>query len=233
MVDAHDQGGREPSLASRYRALYGGVVYDALCHDIRCTRPFVLDRHIGPLYKTDDPVLFGHTFTCRGQKVLRESDVDDSVRLRMFQDFSVGCVQVIQADPHDSCALFGDISGRLAKKFGSVGAVVDGDVRDLRLLEQDAFPLYARGAQPIDAYGRWQIAAYQVPIEVRGIDGPVTVEPNDYVFADDDGVIVIPARFVEDVAELATARLERERDIRARLDSYEDVQRLHDDIGRW
>lgn len=72
-----------------------------------------------------------------------------------------------------------------------------------------------------------------MPIEVRGIDGPVTVEPSDYVFADYDGVIVIPARYVGDVAELATARLEREREIRARLDGYEDVQRLHDEIGRW
>ena len=233
MADIHGASEREQSLASQYRALYGGLVYDALCHDIRCARPFVLDRRIEPMYKTGNPVLFGRAFTCRGQKVLRESDVDDSVRLRMFQDFTDGCVQVVQSDPHDSCALYGDISGRLAKKFGCVGAVVDGDVRDLRLLEQDAFPLYARGAQPVDAYGRWQIVAYQVPIDVRGIDGPVIVEPNDYVFGDADGVIVIPERFVEDVAELATARLQRERDIRARLDSYDDVQRLHDDIGRW
>jgi 4-hydroxy-4-methyl-2-oxoglutarate aldolase len=233
MVDVRGEDGQELARASRYHALYGGVVYDALCHDIHYTRPSVLDRHIGPLYETNDPVLFGHAFTCRGQKVLRETDVDDGIRLRMFRDFSFGCVQVIQSDPYDSCALFGDISGRLARKFGCIGAVVDGDVRDLRLLKQDAFPLYARGAQPIDAYGRWQIVTCQVPIEVRGIDGPVTVEPNDYVFADADGVIIIPEQFVEDVAELATARLKRERDIRARLDGYEDVQRLHDDFGRW
>jgi regulator of RNase E activity RraA len=46
------------------------------------------------------------------------------------------------------------------------------------------------------------VTAAQVPIQVRGaIDDWVTVAPGDTVVADEDGVVIVPQKVVEDVAQ--------------------------------
>jgi 4-hydroxy-4-methyl-2-oxoglutarate aldolase len=117
--------------------------------------------------------------------------------------------------------------------LAAAGRVVDGYVRDSALLKRDGFPVYCRGTQPIDAYGRWQIVDYQVDVFLHGTDGLVRVRPNDYIFADSDGVIVIPGELGDEVCRLATERMARENRIRENLSGYEDIQRLHDELGRW
>jgi regulator of RNase E activity RraA len=221
-------------LDGLFFSLYGGVVYDAIRHDIDYKLPFVVDMGVQAVSQApDQPVLFGHAFTCAGRRVLQSTHVDDSVRLRMFRQFTPGCVQVIDTDGDDTCAHFGDISGKLARKFGCRGAIVDGNTRDLRLIRLDRFTLYCRGSQPIDAFGRWQIVEYQTDINLRGVEGAVRVSPDDYIFADSDGVMVIRKEIAEDVGRLARERLDRERKIRDKLSGFDDIQRMHEELGRW
>src|SRR5262249_8858952 len=157
--------------------------------------------------------------------------IDDTVRIRMFRDFRAGCVQVIDCGGDDSVAHFGDISGKLARKFGARGAVIDGYTRDGRILEQGRFPVFCRGTQPIDSSRPWQIVAYNQPIWLAGAEGMVKVQPGDFVFGDPDGVIVIPHELGETVCSLAEARLLREDQVRRELLDTDDVQTLYDRIG--
>jgi 4-hydroxy-4-methyl-2-oxoglutarate aldolase len=223
----------ESETGYEFEALYSGVIYDAMRHDLNYQDSFVVDKAIKPLWPPEQRNLFGHAFTCKGEPVTDADSIDDTVRLRMFRDFTKGCVQVIDAGSDDTCAHFGDISGRLARKFGCVGTVVDGNTRDAKLIERDGFILFCRGIQPIDAYGRWQVVDYQATVQLNGVDGPVTVAPDDYIFADADGVLVIPRLMVRDVCRLATLRLHHENRLRAELDGFDDIQKLHDEIGRW
>ena len=221
-------------LAKRYAKLYCGVVYDALCFDIKYDKPYVVHRDIKPAWKAPfQGVLFGHAFTCKGKAVHSKEEIDDTVRIKMFKEFTDGCIQVIDTDKHDAVAHFGDISGKIARKFGAKGVVVDGHTRDIRILEEDRFPIFCRNVQPIDAFERWQIVEYQVPIVLSGADGDVAVSPNDYIFADADGVIVIPADLGEAVCAHAEERLAKENTVRRRLKSCKDIQKLYDEIGRW
>lgn len=220
-------------LTGLYSRLYLGVVYDAMRFDLNVREPFVVHRAIKPIFPLrPGEVLFGHAFTCRGERVQDPKYLDDTVRLHMFQRFTRGCVQVIDAGD-DTVAHFGDISGKLARKFGAVGAVIDGTTRDARILEEDRFMVFCRGAQPLDAYGRWQIAEYQVPISLEGPEGRVRVSPGDAVFGDPDGVVVIPEALAEQVGRLATERLHREELIRRELASADDVESLYSRLGRW
>jgi regulator of RNase E activity RraA len=218
-------------LHQRYARLYLGVVYDAMRFDLRVDRAFVVHRALKPTWPGD--ALFGPAFTCRGQRVLDPDHIDDTVRIRMFRSFTPGCVQVIDTGGDDSVAHFGDISGKLARKFGATGAVIDGYTRDARILAEDKFPVFCRGTQPTDAYGRWQIVEYQTPIALPGAEGAVAVEPGDCVFADADGVVVIPEKLGATVCALAEKRLEREDQVRRELLASHDVQELYDRIGRW
>jgi regulator of RNase E activity RraA len=223
-----------PALRRRFEQLYCGIIYDSLHFDLGYRDPFVADEAIKPAWKLRrGQVLFGHAFTCKGQLVLHETDINDQIRIRMFDEFTPGCVQVIATDGDDSVAHFGDISGEIARKFGCNGVVIDGNTRDVRRLEAADFVTFCRGVQPIDAYGRWQITEYQTTVSIRGIQGYVKVSPGDYVFADPDGVLFIPEQLGEQVCELAEIRLTKEDQIRNSIESASSIQDLYDRIGRW
>lgn len=219
-------------IVSRYKKLYAGVVYDALFFDLKVKKCFLIDASVKPAWRFND-VLFGPAFTCKGEKVLDESHIDDTVRLKMFDKFYEGCVQVISSGDYREVAEFGDISGKIAKKFGAVGAVVDAPARDVKLIEEDGFKLFSMGAQCTDAYGKWQITEFEVPIVMPGIQGNVEIMPGDYIFGDPDGVIVIPKDLVVDVLNKAEKRLETEKTVREEIYKTNDILELNDRVGRW
>lgn len=220
------------TLKERYEKLYGGVIYDTMHHDIKYSQPYVLDQSIKPAWKMNKP-LFGHAFTCTGHMEYHEKDIDDTMRIKMLSKMSPGCIQIMDTNSNYNFALYGDISGKLAKKFGCIGAVIDGNTRDLDILERDRFPIFCRGSQPDDAYGVWGIKAYQTTISMAGIHGRVSIEPNDYIFGDSDGVIVIPQHLADLVCKLAEERAYKENLIRKKIDNTDDIQKLYDEFGRW
>jgi regulator of RNase E activity RraA len=221
-------------LRERFGRLYAGVVYDAMRFDVEWPRPFVLAAGIKPAWKLQPgDVLFGPAFTCKGERVLDPKHIDDTVRIRMFRSLTPGCVQVIETGGDRSVAHFGDISGKIARKFGAVGAVLDGFTRDVALIEQDRFPVFCRGVQPVDAFSRWQIVSYEAPVVLDGLEGPVVVRPGDFLFGDPDGVLVLPRERAEEVCALAEERLTRENTVRRRIAETDDIQGLYDEIGRW
>jgi len=75
------------------------------------------------------------------------------------------------------------------------------------------FPVFAAGIKPVDSMGRGWVTAYNVPVEC----GEVVVHPGDFVFADFDGVVVVPQAIVKDVMEMASDKVRREDSSRAEL----------------
>lgn len=219
-------------MTESFKKLYSGVIYDAMTFDLKVKKPFLLRKEIKPAWGFTE-VVFGPAFTCKGERVLDETHIDDSIRIKMFQKFYNGCVQVISSGGFRDVAQFGDISGKLARKFGAVGAVVDAPTRDIKLIEEDRFLLFSDGVQCTDAYGKWQITEYEVPITISGISGTVEINPGDYIFGDPDGVIVINKDIVAEVLRLATERQLREEMVRKEIGRTDNVQELYDRIGRW
>lgn len=219
-------------LVERAKKLYAGVIYDTMTFDLKVKKNFMIDDKVKPCWNFDE-VLFGPAFTCKGERVLDEGHIDDTVRLKMFQKFYEGCVQVIASGGYRDVAEFGDISGKIARKFGAVGAVVDAPTRDVKLIEKDEFMLFSDGVQCTDAYGKWQITEFEVPIIMPGIHGIVEINPGDYIFGDPDGVLVIPKDIVERVIEGAEERLNRENLVRQEIYNTNDIVELNNRVGRW
>lgn len=217
---------------SKINELYCGVIYDTMVFDLKIKEPFLLSKKIKPVWNITEN-LFGPAFTCKGSPVLDEKYINDRVRIDMFKHFYEGCVQVISSGGMRNIATFGDISGKIAKKFGAIGAVMDAPTRDVRLIENDRFMVFSEGSQCVDAYGKWQITEFEVPIYMPGIQGTVRITPGDYVFGDKDGVIIIPQEKLSEIIDGALARLERENIVRKEIHSTEDIQMLYDKVGRW
>jgi 4-hydroxy-4-methyl-2-oxoglutarate aldolase len=82
---------------------------------------------------------------------------------------------------------------------GSVGALVDGGIRDTRWIGALGFPVYARYRTPVQSIGRWKVVEWQQIVYLRGATAKwVLVSPADFILADEDGAIVIPQAVVSE-----------------------------------
>jgi 4-hydroxy-4-methyl-2-oxoglutarate aldolase len=110
-------------------------------------------------------------------------------------------------------APWGELLSTASRARGARGAIVDGLVRDVQKIEELGFPVFASGIKPVDSLGRGCVTAYNVPVEC----GEVVVHPGDFIFADFDGVVVVPKAVVTEVIELAADKVRRENSSRAEL----------------
>jgi regulator of RNase E activity RraA len=102
-------------------------------------------------------------------------------------------------------ALWGELMSLRATKCGAAGAVVDGFHRDTPGILALGFPTFSRGRYAQDQGVRGKVVDWRVPLE---FPNGVRIEPGDIVFADLDGVLVVP-RAAED--EAFTRALEKVR----------------------
>ncbi len=113
------------------------------------------------------------------------------------------------------CAYWGEILTATAKKRGAVGAVINGFHRDTpKVLEQN-WPVFSRGRFAQDSGVRTQVADYRCPIEVGGVQ----IEPGDLVFADLDGVVIVPKHVEAEALEKALTKARGEKLVRKEIEA--------------
>lgn len=114
------------------------------------------------------------------------------------------------SSPSDA-ALWGELTSTAVRANGARGTVCDGFMRDSRMVREMRFPVFSRGVSPRDCAGRVAIRRQIGPMEVGG----VIVANGDLVVADDDGVVVVPARLILEVVAEALEKASAESEFRA------------------
>ena len=99
-----------------------------------------------------------------------------------------------------------------ARACGAAGMLVDVAVRDVAELKEIGLPIWARFVR-VRGTSKTDPGRLDVPVVVGG----VTIRPGDVVVMDDDGAVVVPAERVEEVAEGARAREDKESRLRPKL----------------
>jgi 4-hydroxy-4-methyl-2-oxoglutarate aldolase len=99
-----------------------------------------------------------------------------------------------------------------AQARGVAGMLVDVAVRDIAELKEIGLPIWARFVR-VRGTKKADPGRLDVPVVVGGS----TIRLGDVVVMDDDGVVVVAAERVEEVAEAARAREEKESRLRPRL----------------
>ena len=125
-----------------------------------------------------------------------------------------GDVLVVSTCGHADNAVWGELMNLAALKLGLAGVVTDGGARDLPLLRDAGFPVFAAGITPTacDKDGPGEV---NFPVAL----GHVPVLPGDIVIGDDDGVVVVSPADVADILEGIKAKLESETRRRAEIAS--------------
>ncbi|BAU30980.1 RraA family protein [Microcella alkaliphila] len=121
-----------------------------------------------------------------------------------------GDILVVDARGETTNAILGELMTSYAETKGFHGIVVDGAVRDHDLISSAGFPVFARGISHMGPYKSG-------PGEIHGTAtiGGVPIEDGDLIIGDADGIVVVPARRVHEVLELAEAVVEKEEGQRA------------------
>ena len=167
----------------------------------------------------------GWAYTIRG-KMTRYSASGDPQKMQAVDGLGRGELAVWSGEGTGVC-FFGELIALGMKRRGCAGALVDGGIRDIEWIKRQRFPVYARYRTPVQSIGRWKVTAWQVPVDIPGATRKsVRVRPGDFILADADGVIAIPARVAFRVlveAERLTAREIRIRRNLGRGASLEDV----------
>ena len=194
-------------LAKRFSALYTGAIVDIL--DRFDYRRQTLPPELSPLQP--GMRLAGPAYPIAG-KPHPDHDHDASIRriLTMLGAVPTGHVAVYQTEDQVSAHL-GELSVTSLKSRGCAGAVIDGGCRDIEFILREGFPVFARFTTPQDCVPRWELVSHgDAAIEIGG----VRVAWGDYVVADRDGIVIIPAEAIADVLEQAEVLAATENQIR-------------------
>lgn len=184
------------SVCERYRRCYAGLVYDVLEHLGYPNQ--ALSCELTPLIP--EMKLAGPAFTVKGTTTTEKNESLRHRRLEMIKHMRRPCIEVRDRGTPYPVAIYGELSAASAAAHGAVGALLDGGTRDSGRLIEAGFPVFSRYRCPVEAFGRWAIAEYQVPILLSGLlVETVTVRPGDFIFGDYDGALVVPQEITLEV----------------------------------
>ncbi|MCS7023747.1 MAG: RraA family protein [Bryobacteraceae bacterium] len=189
--------------------LYTAVVSDSL--DQLGVRHQVMREYLRPVHKRCKFAGWARTIACSDVYHMVEDPYGKEIEA--VDSLLAGEVAVVATQKSLRNAPWGELLSTAAKGRGARGAVVDGLIRDVTKIEELGFPVFAAGIKPVDSMGRGIVTGYNIPVEC----GEVLVHPGDLIFADYDGVVVIPGAMVREVIELAAEKARREDSTRAEL----------------
>lgn len=207
-------------LVTRLGRLYTSAVHDVLRglgHE-RCVLPPGI-RAIDPAQKT----LAGRVWTVSGY-VDRTRSADDTLLAWTGVLSKAPGDHIVVCQPNnDWIALMGELSANALKLKGVRGYVVDGGARDVDLTRAIGFPVYCSFYTPTDIVGRWMPDRFGEPLTI----GDVTISTGDYLLADNDGIVVIPAAMAADVVAKTEAVATTENKVRTAILDGMDPQQAY------
>ena len=194
------------TLAMMRESLYSAVVSDALD---------------GLGYKRQSPRLPLQPYTRSGLLVGRckttlwvdLAHVDShpyELELKAVDECQPDDVLIAAAGGSVRSGIWGELLTTAALNRGCVGAIVDGAIRDVSKIRALNFPVFARSTCVYDSLNRQRVVDIDVPIELDGVH----FHPGDLVFADEDGVVVVPQIVEQEAIRRAWDKVHAENIVR-------------------
>jgi len=212
-------------LTERLEKCYTGVVNDVMRS--MGLRDYILPSYLSALIQ--DKVLAGPVFTITGQP---SPGTDGHQTLLewtgLLSKAKAGHIWVSQ--PNDTkVAHMGELSAETLQYKGIKGVVTDGFVRDVGFLRNMEFQTWSRGYTPADVVGYWLPTGFDIPI----IIGQTVINPGDYLLADQDGIVVIPLSYIEQVLTQSEEAILKENKVRTAILDGTDPQEAYLQYGKF
>ncbi|REJ89866.1 MAG: RraA family protein [Planctomycetota bacterium] len=190
------------SLDQMRESLYSAVVCDALDGlGYRNQSPRV---PLPPM--TTDRLLVGRCKTTLWVTMYHEDPSPYELELKAVDSCRPDDVMIAAAEGSMHSGVWGELLSTAASNSGCVGTIVDGAVRDVAKMRQMGFPVFARGKCLYDSQNRQRVVDIDVTVEIDGVQ----FSPGDLVFADEDGVVVVPQEIEQQAVAAAWKKVNDE-----------------------
>ncbi|MCB1486691.1 MAG: RraA family protein [Bauldia sp.] len=191
--------------------LYSAVVSDTL--DSLGYRNQAVAPTIQPLYQ--DMTLVGFARVGIYMPIYHD---DENVNvyeheIRLVDDLKPGEVPVLSCNGNLRIAPWGELLSTRAKFLGAAGCITDGCVRDVAMIRDLDFPVFAGGRSPVDTKFRGKMMWMDVPATIGGVE----INSGDLVIADLDGIVFVPGDRIEEVVEKSLTKVRAETTVREEL----------------
>ncbi|MGV6875221.1 ribonuclease activity regulator RraA [Pseudochelatococcus sp. B33] len=115
-----------------------------------------------------------------------------------IEEMPEGVMVVVDAMRQAEAGILGDVFSSRMKTRGVEGLVTDGAVRDGSLIAELGLATWCQGRAAPPSSATMTFVEWQTPVACGG----VAVFPGDYIVADDDGAVVVPAAYLEEIASV-------------------------------
>ncbi len=218
-----DSTAHEITLPMMRESLYSAVVCDALDSlGYRNQSPCV---PLPPM--TTNGLLVGRCKTTLWADMFHEDPRPYELELKAVDECQPDDVLVAAADGSMRSGIWGELLSTAATNRGCVGAIVDGAVRDVARMTEMRFPVFARDMCIYDSRDRQRIIDIDVTVEMRG----VRFSPGDLVFADVDGVVVVPREVESEAIRRAWGKVHAENKVRDAIRNGMKATEAWDEYG--
>lgn len=117
---------------------------------------------------------------------------EDNVLVKQaLETIPEGSVLVVDGGASKNCALMGDRLGEIAESRKIAGVIIYGCIRDAADIAGQDIGVFALGTMPLKSKKEGKGEA-NVPLHFLGVDW----KPGDYVYADEDGVVIASRKLV-------------------------------------
>jgi len=205
--------------------LYTAAVCDIL--DDLGYRQQAMHQRLRPL-DSENCLIVGRARTFRWMETDYSLDGDPyGLEIEAMDSLKPGDVVVHSTDASGRIAPWGELMTTVARQNGAAGCICDGLIRDCKRIMKMGFPVFHAGVRPVDSKGRGRVMAYDVPVRC----GDVLVRPGELIFADFDGVVVIPLEVEKRVMNLAAQKVGKENSSRRELLKGRSLREVFDRYG--
>ena len=146
---------------------------DAYPDDIRVVEPIFIN--------------YGGRSSFGGRIVTVKCFEDNSVVKSSISENGDGCVMVVDGGASTRCALLGDLLAAKAMENGWAGLIIYGSIRDVDQIGEMDIGVQAVNTIPVKSI-RKGVGEFNIPVTFGG----VTFFPDQYVYADNNGIITSP-----------------------------------------
>lgn len=143
-------------------------------------------------------MLIGPAFTIRYEPFSQQQGIYSQAS-NYIDDVPQNSVIVIDNQGHQSCSVWGGLLSQCAQRNGLAGTVIHGMARDKLVLELSAYKVFASGVTPVSGKNRVRMVSQQCTLNINA----VTINPNDIIMADQNGVLVLPKKQLANILAMA------------------------------
>lgn len=128
---------------------------------------------------------------------------------QVLKTMAEGDVVVMDLQGTRQASAWGGLASRLAQRRGVRGTIMWGTCRDVEEIRQVGYPVWAVGVCPRRSRNEFTFGSINEPIEISG----VRISRDDWIVADESGVVCIPGKSMDTVIELASRISAQEREL--------------------